>query len=120
MTLFNLSSTPSRLPSNACEGSLSIEKMDEEKVVFNSKNIPDLPDLLNSDSAILLSTIMIEKRSNEYYLRKLFGPSFKGKYSGILQRLLNVGLLTRHLDGWLFSDFCDRAQYLNEIKGVGT
>lgn len=81
--------------------SFSMKKIDEEKVIFESITDPGLPDFLNPDSAILLSSLMLRKRSNEYRMRKFFGLPFKEKYAGILQRLLNVGILTRHLDGWL-------------------
>ncbi len=60
-----------------------------------------LPDFLNPDIAILLSAIMIEKRTNEYRLRRIFGPAFTEKYAPMLQRLLGIGLLRRQLDGWL-------------------
>jgi len=60
-----------------------------------------LPDFLNPDAAILLSAIMIEKRTNEYRLRRIFGPAFTEKYAPILQRLIGIGLLRRQLDGWL-------------------
>lgn len=79
----------------------SVQKIDEEQVTFEPKAQFALPDFINPDIAILLTALMMEKRSNEYRLRKLFGIAFKEKYAGILQRLLNVGLLTRHLDDWL-------------------
>ena len=44
---------------------------------------------------------MIEKRTNEYRLRRIFGPAFTEKYAPILQRLIGIGLLRRQLDGWL-------------------
>lgn len=81
--------------------SASIYRMDEERVYQHHIGGPHLPDFLNPESALLLSAIMMSKRTNEYRLRKLFGPAFSEKYSGGLQRLLSVGLLTRHLDGWL-------------------
>ena len=43
----------------------------------------------------------MERRINEYRLRKRFGQPFKEKYNAPLQRLSNVGLLTRKMDGWL-------------------
>jgi hypothetical protein len=64
---------------------------------------------------------MMEKRTNEYRLSKLFGKAFKDKYINIVQRLISVGLLVRHLDGWLEINECvvnevgralEREQYL--------
>lgn len=76
-------------------------RVDEEKVQHVGGINFGLPDFLNPDVAILLSAIMIEKRTNEYRLRRIFGPAFTDKYAPILQRLLGIGLLRRQLDGWL-------------------
>jgi hypothetical protein len=61
----------------------------------------ELPDFITPDNAILLSSIMLARKINEYRLRKLFGPVFSDKYRGVLQRLISVGLLRRNTDGWL-------------------
>jgi hypothetical protein len=60
-----------------------------------------LPAFVNTDTGLLLTTIFLERRTNEYHLRKLFGPAFDRQYRSVLQRLLRVGLLTRSIDGWL-------------------
>ena len=44
---------------------------------------------------------MIERRTNEYRLRKYLGPSFKSIYRPILQRAMNLGVVNRNLNGWL-------------------
>ncbi|HZL08451.1 MAG TPA: ATP-binding protein [Prolixibacteraceae bacterium] len=78
-----------------------IEKVDEEKVIF--KNIPSgaIPDFYRPDQAILLTSVMLQKRTNEYRLRKLFGPAFTERYKPVLMRLISIGLIERQLDGWL-------------------
>ncbi len=81
--------------------SYSTKKVDEEKVFHQASNNYGLPNFLNPESAILLASIMLSKRTNEYQLRKLFGPPFTKKYAAILKRLISVGLLKRQLDGWL-------------------
>ncbi|MEZ5042460.1 MAG: hypothetical protein R2828_21345 [Saprospiraceae bacterium] len=80
---------------------LSTKKLDEEKVCQPFQATYMLPDFITPENALLLRALTIEKRINEYMLRRQFGPAFKGKYSGILQRLISIGLLTRNLDGWL-------------------
>ena len=101
--------------------SFSTSKSDEEKVIFRYKNLNPPPGF-NTDSAILLSTLMIERRTNEYQLRKLFGAPFKEKYSSILQRLISIGLVKRQNDDWLsinevaandIGRILERMQYLN-------
>jgi len=82
----------------------SIYQVDTEEVIFKNLGDYQLPDFLNPDSALLLSTIIKEKRTNEYRLRQLFGIAFKEKYSNILQRLISMGILKRELDGMLKID----------------
>lgn len=79
----------------------STQKVDEEKVTHKFQTGYPLPDFVTPDSALVLSTIMLEKRTNEYRLRKTFGPAFLEKYGGIVQRLIGLGVLIRHADGWL-------------------
>jgi len=76
-------------------------RIDEEQVKHVGGVNFGLPDFLNPDVAILLAAIMMEKRTNEYRLRRIFGPAFTEKYAPILQRLIGIGLLRRQLDGWL-------------------
>lgn len=73
----------------------------EDNVIHEYKTDIPLVDFVSSDSALLLAIVMMKKRTNEYGLRKLFGPAFVEKYQGILQRLISVGILKRQLDGWL-------------------
>lgn len=80
---------------------LSMQRVDENSVFILSPPEYALPDFLNPDMAVLLSAILMQKRTNEYQLRKLMGPPFSEKYVNILRRLLSVGLLTRHPNGWL-------------------
>lgn len=76
-------------------------RVDDERVMHVASPGNALPNFLRPDNVILLRTLLLEKRTNEYRLRRIFGPAFKDKYGGILQRLLRTGLLTRQLDGWL-------------------
>jgi len=82
----------------------SIYQVDREEVIFKNLGDYQLPDFLNPDIALLLSSIIKEKRTNEYRLRQLFGIAFKEKYSNILQRLISMGVLKRELDGMLKID----------------
>lgn len=83
---------------------LFTRKVEESIVAIEPRRNFTLPDFLGPDSAVLLCAIMIQKRTNEYRLRKSLGPSFSDKYLNILQRLLSVGLLIRRHDGWLEAD----------------
>ena len=80
---------------------LSIQLLDEEQVQFSFPQTYAMPDFINPDIGIVLSTIMMEKRTNEYRLRKQFGKAFEEKYKSIVQRLISVGLLVRYIDNYL-------------------
>ncbi|PHN05891.1 ATP-binding protein [Flavilitoribacter nigricans] len=79
----------------------STHAIDEDRVMHHLKNLYELPDVISQESALLLSSVVLAKKTNEYRLRKLFGPAFSDKYRGVLQRLISIGLLRRAADGWL-------------------
>ncbi len=79
----------------------SIQLSDDDRVQYEGQLQYTLPEFLDADMAIVLSTIMMEKRTNEFRLRKRFGVAFKDKYRGIIQRLIGIGVLKRQIDGWL-------------------
>lgn len=78
-----------------------VEYCDEDSVTPNQASRYRLPAFVNTDTGLLLTTIFLERRTNDYHLRKLFGPSYDQRYRSVLQRLLRVGLVTRSNDGWL-------------------
>ena len=71
---------------------------DVNSVIMTDGPIYSIPDIDHKDTLLLLETIMMSRKTNEYYLNKFFGVSFKRKYSTLLQRLINVGLVTRNAD----------------------
>lgn len=79
----------------------SIQQMNEKEVQFKYHQSYPMPDFINSDIGVVLSSIMMEKRTSDYRLSKSFGKAFQEKYKNIVQRLISVGLLVRHLDGSL-------------------
>ncbi len=78
-----------------------MHKYNDEKVQPHSNTPFTLPNFINPDIAVLLRSIMIERRTNEYRLRKYLGPEFKTTYRSILQRALNLGIVQRNINGWL-------------------
>lgn len=84
----------------------STYKVDENRVRNTFQNSVSLPDFLNAETGAILSTIFLQKRTNEYRLRKQFGPTFSEKYAGLVKRLLGVGILERQLDDWLEVNDC--------------
>ena len=81
--------------------SCSTWMLDDEHVVNRFSPKYSLPDFLNTELAMVLSSVMLQKRANEYRLRKLFGPVFSERYVNAVQRLVNTGILNRQPDSWL-------------------
>ena len=73
----------------------------EDNVESRLSSYYHLPNFLDTDTGILLTTILLYKRMNEKGLRLLFGESFSEHYVHLIRRLINVGILVRQLDGWL-------------------
>ncbi|PPK88730.1 hypothetical protein CLV84_1701 [Neolewinella xylanilytica] len=76
-------------------------RFDDDRVYQPRERRYALPGFLSPDTATLLSTILLEKRTRDYRLRKLFGPAYQERYASILQRLIRIGLVTRIADGSL-------------------
>lgn len=57
-----------------------------------------LPDITDHDTLLVLETIIMSRKTNEYYLIRLFGDAFRTRYSQILQRLISTGLIVRNVD----------------------
>ncbi len=72
---------------------------DEDQVTPRSEYDYPLTEFMSMEAAMILRSIMVHKYTNEYKLRKKFGPAFKTIYKPILNRLFHLGLLKRHLDG---------------------
>ena len=81
--------------------SYSIFRVNDQRVIYKPIPSHQLPDFIKDDNAILLRTLLMTKRTNEYGFRKMLGSSFAQKYRPIVQRLLRLGVLERHVDGML-------------------
>jgi uncharacterized protein YbgA (DUF1722 family) len=77
------------------------ERYGEEQVYQPGNRRYELPAFLSPDTATLLTTIYLEKQTQDYRLRRLFGPSYPDRYGTILQRLIRIGMVTRSPDGRL-------------------
>lgn len=71
---------------------------DSNSVIMLDRPFYSIPDIDHKDTLLLLETVMMARKTNEYYLNKYFGSAFKSTYSTLLQRLVNVGLITRNVD----------------------
>ncbi|MGB3798249.1 MAG: hypothetical protein WA952_00465 [Lewinella sp.] len=77
------------------------QRFDDDRVHQPSGKRYALPAFLSPDTATLLATLLLERRTRDYRLRKLFGPAYQERYASILQRLIRIGLITRNPDGSL-------------------
>ena len=79
----------------------AIQNVKGNDVKCNFETNLAFPDIFNASTATLLTSIVLQKRTNEYRLHKLFGPAYNQKYASLVKRLLGVGILTKKMDGWL-------------------
>jgi hypothetical protein len=77
------------------------QRRNEDQVSQERNSFQQLPNFITADQALVLRTLLLEKRTNEYRLRKRFGPAFRPRYAEALLRMLSVGIVIRQLDGWL-------------------
>ena len=77
----------------------SIVCLEGDQVICQIPEVYNLPELPDTDTALLLSEVLLQKRTNEYRLRKQFGPAFQERYVDLVRRLLAMGLLSRLPDG---------------------
>ncbi len=78
----------------------TIQKVNEEYVRPSVETYHTLPNFVNTDLALLLRTILLDRQTNEYILNKKFGSVFKIEYKPLLLRLFNLGVLHRYTNGF--------------------
>jgi hypothetical protein len=79
--------------------SYSIMKSENDTVAIRNDFDYLLPKFMNTETGMILRAILIHQNANEYMLLKKFGPAFQKIFKPIVNRLLGVGILKRHLDG---------------------
>lgn len=77
----------------------SVICLEEDQVICNLPEEYTFPEMPDTDTALLLEEILLQKRTDEYHLRKQFGPAFQERYVDVVRRLLAMGLLSRLPDG---------------------
>lgn len=70
-------------------------------VKFVEQQFYSIPDITHTDTLLLLETIIMSRKTNEYYLNRIFGEAFKTKYGSLLQRLINTGIIVRNVDNMI-------------------
>jgi len=96
-------------------------KVNDQEVIYSPELNLELPNFINDENSILFRAILMSKRTNEYRLRKSLGKAFKSKYQAIVQRLINLGIFKRHVDGLLEINegvVNEVATYLNEARYI--
>ncbi len=92
--------TQGNIGSSLLRWAQDIEMYDEDKVRYTYQDYT-VPHFLTPSNSILIKTILMYGSTNEYNLRRLFGPAFQTEYKPLLQRLINVGVITRNINGKL-------------------
>ena len=78
-----------------------IRAAEDNHVICHFDNVSELPNILNANTGTLLTSIILQKRTNEFRLEQLFGAAYSQKYAGLVKRLIGVGILVKKIDGWL-------------------
>lgn len=73
----------------------------EGKVVYERKIKKNLPNLWDVNEKTIIEYLLINRKTNEYLMRKALGPVFANKYQPVVNRLLSTGVLHRITDGRL-------------------
>lgn len=73
----------------------------EGKVVYERKIKKTLPNIWDINEKIIIDYLLLNRKSNEYLMRKAIGPVFTHKYQPIVNRLVSTGVLHRLTDGRL-------------------
>lgn len=54
-----------------------------------------LPRQFDADTSLILSRILLQKQTDEYQLRKYFGQAFNDRFTDLIRRLMNMGMVVR-------------------------
>jgi len=73
-------------------------RISDDEVTNRFNKGHDLPDFLESDLGVILATVLLLRSTNEFQLRRMFGPAFSNRYAPVVRRLLGVGVLQRGID----------------------
>ena len=79
----------------------SMQTVDTTTVrLVEQANYP-LPRFLDANTGVLLADVKQQRYTNEYDLRRRFGPAFDREFKPVLQRLIGLDILQRHRTGTL-------------------
>lgn len=79
----------------------AIEPSGQDSVSFTGVPPYAFPEEISQDSGLLLRAVLVDRVTNEYHLRKQFGPLFRVRFQPLVQRMLNLGILMRNPSGAL-------------------
>lgn len=72
------------------------KEINDDTVQLIKKYEADLPDFLEDDFIPILNLLYSYRCSDEYSMRKTFGPAFGDKYKNVLRRLIALGVVVRN------------------------
>ena len=73
----------------------SIRPVDENTIAPHFSDPFSMPRYFDNESSLILTRILVQKQTDEYQLRKYLGQAFNDRYSNLVRRLINMGLLYR-------------------------
>ncbi len=95
----------------------TIKFVDNKTIMVKDEPIYQLPDVQGYDSNLVIADIYMQKVTNEYRIRKLYGSSFSSTYKDVLKRLINLGVVKRTQNGNLvLNDNCANKLYITALE----
>lgn len=79
--------------------SYHVLKVGDDTVSIRADRYYSLPPFMSTEVAMILQTILLHRKINEFMLLKKFGPSFHMVFKPTISRLLGIGILVRSGDG---------------------
>lgn len=79
----------------------AVRRVDDSHVAIRSRQHYPLPNFIDADTGVVLAAVKHARYTNEYNLRRRFGPAFETHYRPIIRRLVRLEVLQRRRSGSL-------------------
>jgi len=76
----------------------STEYHQSNTVMYRDPIFHTIPDINHMETLLLLEAIIMARKTTKYHLRSIFGDAFNQTHGPLLQRLVNIGIVTRNYD----------------------
>lgn len=79
----------------------AVRRYDESRVTVEERSHYLLPNFIDADTGVVLASVKHARYTNEYVMRRRFGPAFEAHYRPVIRRLVRLDVLQRRRSGSL-------------------